>query len=41
MEMVESIRRATFDRTEVTGAALLMFYAALALGMYLQYVSPH
>ena len=41
MEMVESLRRATLDRTEFSGAALLMFYAALAVGMYLQYVSPH
>lgn len=41
MEMVESIRRATWDRTELSGVALLALYAALALGMYLQYVSPH
>lgn len=41
MEMVESIRRATLDRTEVSGFALLVTYAALALGMYLQYVTPH
>lgn len=41
MEMVESIRRATLDRTELSGFALLAFYGALALGMYLQYVAPH
>lgn len=41
METVESIRSAVLDRIEVSGFALLATYGALALAMYLQYVSPH
>jgi hypothetical protein len=37
---MESIQKTVFDRVEVSGLALFGIYAALAFGMYLQYVRP-